>query len=533
MITITIDDKAISVPTGTTILEAARQAGIDIPTLCDRGNGHPALTSCMLCVVRVNGAARLVPSCATHVTDRMVVESETAAVRKARQTALELLLSDHVGPCVAPCQSVCPAHMHIDRMLDEIASENWSAAIETIKEDIALPAVLGRICPELCEKGCRRKNHDAPVSICRLKREAADRDLASPSPYRPAIGPPTGKRVAIIGAGPAGLSAAYYLARAGHACTVFDRHPVAGGSLLTRTTPVQLPRDVIAAEVEQIRILGVQFMLGHEADVQQIRQQFDAVLIAAGEKAIVKTDRQTAKTAIPAVFAAGPAAGGSAKHAVQAVGDGHFAARAMIAFLAGLGPIKRAPDWSCAGPAPSREELAMRVAQVCCDGREDHPGDASHATMGATESAWAQRQADRCLHCGCAKQDNCTLREVAAALDANPLAFRGDKRAHMTPLTGTLTDGRTITLDNGKCIACGKCVAIAQESGEPYGLAWISRGFAVHLGPALGVDLATALENSADACALACPTAALMVAPSNVGNAGKPAINATAANGRT
>ena len=79
------------------------------------------------------------------------------------------------------------------------------------------------------------------------------------------------------------------------------------------------------------------------------------------------------------------------------------------------------------------------------------------------------------------------------------------------PLPGSLR--KTLTLDNGKCISCGKCVALAQEAGERHGLAWISRGFAVRLGPALGVDLATALERSADACAQACPTAALMVLP--------------------
>ena len=504
MISVTIDGKPVSVAEGATVLQAARQAGVEIPTLCDRGPDKPALTSCMVCVVRVNGAVRLVPSCATRVADQMKIESETADVRKARQTALELLLSDHVGPCVAPCQSVCPAHMHIDKMLDQIAAEDWTGAIRTIKEDIPLPAVLGRICPELCEKGCRRKNYDAPVSICRLKREAADRDLASGAPWRPDVLPATGQRVAIIGAGPAGLSAAYYLAQAGHACTIFDRHTEAGGSLLTRTTPEELPRSVIAAEVEQIRVLGVQFMLGQQADAEQLRRQYDAVLIAGGEKALVKTDRQTAQTAAPGIFAAGAAAGGGAKHAVQAVGDGHFAARAIIAHLAGKPPIKRAPDWNCTGPAPTSEELAQKAAQVCCDPRAD--------ALAAQADRWAQRQADRCLRCGCPKQDDCTLREVAAALSANPNAFRGDRRPHMPPLTAALPNGRTLTLDNGKCIACGRCVAIAQEAGERHGLAWISRGFAVHLGPALGVDLAAALERSADACARACPTAALMVA---------------------
>jgi len=437
------------------------------------------------------------------VGEQMKIESETAEVHKARQTALELLLSDHVGPCVAPCQSVCPAHMHIDRMLEQIAAEDWTGAIRTIKEDIPLPAVLGRICPELCEKGCRRKNHDAPVSICRLKREAADRDLASGAPWRPGVMAATGKRVAIIGAGPVGLSAAYYLALAGHACTIFDRRAEAGGSLLTRTTPEELPREVIAAEVGQIRVLGVAFVLGRQVEAEELRQQFDAVLIAGGEKALVKTDRLTAKTATPGIFAAGAAAGGGGKHAVQAVGDGHFAARAMIAHLAGLPALKRAPEWNCTGPAPTAEELAQMAAQVCCDPRVD--------ALAAQAERWAQRQADRCLRCGCPKQDDCTLREVAAALGANSLAYRGDRRPHMAPISATLADGRTLTLDNGKCIACGRCVAIAQEAGERYGLAWISRGFAVHLGPALGVDLAAALERSADACAQACPTAALMV----------------------
>jgi ferredoxin len=512
MLHITIDGRPLEVAEGSTVLQAARQAGIEIPTLCDRGDeggDKPALTTCMVCVVRVNGSSRLVPSCATRVADQMSIESATPDVLHARRTALELLLSDHEGPCVAPCQSVCPAHMHIDRMLDQIAAEDWAGAIRTIKADIPLPAVLGRICPELCEKGCRRKNLDAAVSICRLKREAADRDLASAASYRPEVLLASGKRVAIIGAGPAGLSAAYYLAQAGHACVLFDRHAEVGGSLLNRTTPEELPREVLAAEVAQIQALGVPFKLGQAADAQELRGQYDAVLIAAGPKSPVKTDRQTGQTAVDGIFATGAAAGGALKYAVQAVGDGHFAARAIIAYLAGLPPLQRAPDWNCSGPAPARSELAQRAAEVCCDPRDDSPT--------ASNADWAARQADRCLRCGCAKADGCTLREVAAALDADPNAYHGDpspqRRPPMPVLTGTLADGRTITLDNGKCIACGKCVAIAQEAGEPCGLAWIGRGFAVHLAPALGVDLAVALARSADECARACPTAALLVFP--------------------
>lgn len=520
MITVTIDGRAVSVPPASTILEAARGCGIDIPTLCDRGPGKPALTSCMVCVVRVNGGGRLVPSCATRVAEGMVIESETPAVRKARLTALELLLSDHVGPCVAPCQSVCPAHMHIDRMLGQIAEEDWVGAIATVKEQIPLPAVLGRICPELCEKGCRRKIHDAPVSICRLKREVADRDLASGAPYRPAVLPASGKRVAIIGAGPAGLSAAYYLAQAGHACTVYDRHAQAGGSLLTRTTPEVLPREVIAAEVEQIQALGVQFIFGAPAEAAELAATHDAVLVATGEKAPVKTDRPSGRTGILNVYAAGAAAG-SGKQAVQAVGDGHFAARAIMACLAGLPPIRRAPDWNCAGPVQAPEEIARKAAEVCCDAREEHPAATGSGFGDGAADQWARRQADRCLRCGCAKQDHCTLREVAAVLGANPLAYRGDRRQPMVVLSAPLSGGRMLELDNGKCVACGKCVAIAQEAGERYGLTWISRGFGVHVGPALGVELGTALSRSAEACAAACPTAALMIHVEDAGPARK------------
>lgn len=500
MIQVTIDGRAISVAEGTTILDAARTIGIEIPALCDRGAGKPALTSCMVCVVRVNGSERLLPACATRVQEQMRVESESPAVRQARRTALELLLSDHVGPCVAPCQSVCPAHMHIDRMLEQISREDWAGAISTIKKDIPLPAILGRICPELCEKGCRRKSHDAPVAICRLKREAADRDLGSSSPYYPPVAPATGKRVAVIGAGPAGLTAAFYLACAGHECTLYDRNEAPGGSLLKRTTPEQLPREVIEAEIAQIRRVGVRFVMGASVDAAALKAEHDAVLIATGESAPVQTDRQTARTTFPGIFATGAATGASSKHAVQVVADGHFAAGAVCAFLAGLPPLKRAPDWNCSGPAPAREELAERVARASTAARQDDPDDRDWAT-----------EAGRCLRCGCPKQNNCTLREVAAALDANPNRYRGEHRARTPLLSATLPDGRTIALDHGKCIACGRCIAIAEEAVEPYGLAWVDRGFAVQVMPALGVDLATALQRSADWCVRECPTAAVMI----------------------
>jgi ferredoxin len=177
MPTLKIDNREVTVPEGSSVLDAARSLGIDVPALCQYEGCTPN-TSCLCCIVRVNCGKRLVPSCGTKAAEGMSVESETPDIRAARKTALELLLADHAGDCRAPCQNVCPARMDIPTMIRQINDGALHEALLTVKQHIALPAVLGRICPELCEKGCRRGQIDSPVSICRLKRYVADVDLA-------------------------------------------------------------------------------------------------------------------------------------------------------------------------------------------------------------------------------------------------------------------------------------------------------------------------------------------------------------------
>ena len=283
---IVIDGVEVQVEEGATILEAARKAGLEIPTLCYRA-GLPACTSCLTCVVKVDGADRLLPSCATAAREGMVVESETDQVRKARRMALELLLGDHLGDCLGPCQVACPAHMDIPTMIRQIADGRLADAIATVKEHIPLPAALGRICPELCEKACRRGAHDAPLAIRLLKRHVADVDLASDRPYTPICAPASGKRVAVIGAGPAGLSAAYYLLRDGHEVAVLDEREQPGGMLRYGVSEERLPRGVLDAEIGLIEQLGAQFCparrVGTDVSLEELRQEFDAVLLAIGE----------------------------------------------------------------------------------------------------------------------------------------------------------------------------------------------------------------------------------------------------------
>ena len=209
----------------------------------------------MLCLVKDTHNGRLFPSCSVTATEGMSIITDDAEIKEARQTALELLLSEHVGDCEGPCQIACPAHMNIPQMNRLIGSGYFYDALIEVKKNIALPAVLGRICPAPCEGACHRKSVDSPVSICLLKRFVGDENDVHP--FEPL--PSTGKTTAIIGAGPAGLAAAYYLQLKGVQVTLFDRNTFAGGMLRTAIADDILPKEVLDGEIVSILNTGIKF----------------------------------------------------------------------------------------------------------------------------------------------------------------------------------------------------------------------------------------------------------------------------------
>lgn len=288
LVKVEIDGKRVIADSTQTILQVARHHGIgNIPTLCHDEQLEP-FASCFLCVVKVKGARTLLPACSTKVSNAMTVQTNTTDVRLSRKAALELLLSDHYADCIGPCQIACPASVDIQGYVALAAIGKYRDAIALIKERNPLPSVCGRVCTRPCEvKGCRRNLLDEPVGINYIKRYVTDLDLGSADTFRPATAPPNGRRVAIVGAGPAGLSAGYYLALRGYHVDILESQPEAGGMLRYGIPEYRLPKDVLDLEINQVLSLGVTLKtnttLGRDFTITGLKQAgYDAIFLGIG-----------------------------------------------------------------------------------------------------------------------------------------------------------------------------------------------------------------------------------------------------------
>lgn len=284
MLNLTINGKNITVEEGTTILQAAKDNGIYIPTLC-YDDAVKVYGACGLCVVEAEGIPKLLRSCSAKCSEGMVVNTESKRVVQSRKIAMELLMSTHDGDCVAPCQLNCPARTDCQGYVGLIANGEYEAALKLIKNKVSLPASIGRVCPHPCETACRRGKVDEAINIAQLKAFAADMDLNSDS-YLPEKNAPTGKKIAIIGGGPAGLTAAYRLAISGHEVTVYDMMEKMGGMLRYGIPQYRLPKEVLDKEIAIIEKLGVKMIngvkLGKDFTIASLKAQNDAVIVAVG-----------------------------------------------------------------------------------------------------------------------------------------------------------------------------------------------------------------------------------------------------------
>ena len=528
---LTIDGSPVTVSAGQSVLDAARKLGLDIPTLCYLEKCGP-LNSCLVCLVKING--KLVPSCGTKAEPGMVVESETIEVHEARRTALELLFSEHVGDCLAPCHRLCPLQLNIPAMLRQIRAGQFAEASVTIREALPLAAILGRLCHHPCEQGCRRGSWDDPAAIRDLERfvtdwEAKKSEVRSPksesgggTPPEPADEdacatptrkPSSGKSVVIIGAGPSGLAAAWQLLRQGHACTIADRHEAAGGTLRYALNEGKLPLE---AELKHLERLGLQFTpgaeLGRDLSLEGLSRGFDAVLIAVGEisraegEALglemgpggIKVRPDTFQTRLPAVFAAGSAVRPCAQ-LVRAMSEGQAAAHCIHRFLSGQSVQRPGKRFSSIMGRLDKPELETFLR------RSDLAGAVTPCDLCAGfNRREAGMEASRCLHCDCRASGNCALQFYAQQYNADANRFRQER-----PKFEQFVQPGGVIFEPGKCIKCGICVKLTELAREPLGLAFIGRGFEVRLSAPFNHTIAEGLQKVARECVDGCPTGAL------------------------
>lgn len=517
MIKLKINNTNIEVAEGTSVLKAAENMGIKFPTMCfhEGFTNHP---SCMLCLVKDAKSGKLHPACALPANNNMEIITDDDEIYEARKESLELLLSDHVGDCEAPCRPSCPAFMDIPLMNRLISEGRFDEALEIVKEEIALPLILGYICPAPCEKACRRTRVDETVSICSLKKFVAAKDLEKKDIHLPLKEIKSNKKVAVIGTGPAGLACAFYVLKHGHECVLFDKNEEAGGTLRYDIPEDKLPNSAIDDEIDALKQYGAEFRLNKQIDKEifdaEIKVEFDAVVIAMGnfdisnlEKFGFQNDkfgliinRNTFEVNQQGVFACGNIIR-SRRMAVTSVAQGKAAAFSVHQYLNGKKPEKKHRMFNSRFGKLFDEEISEYQKETTSDQRHIlENGKLDNFTI---EQAIAE--AKRCMHCDCRKPNSCKLRIFADEYQADRKKFLFGERKKIKKYF----QHDIIVYEPEKCIRCDLCVEISALDKDTLGFTNIRRGFDVEISIPFNKSINKIFKNTAERCAKVCPTGAI------------------------
>jgi NADPH-dependent glutamate synthase beta subunit-like oxidoreductase len=471
----------------------------------------------MVCMVKDRKTGNQFPSCALDISEGMDIITNDEDVRLSRKEGLELLMSDHVGDCEAPCSLACPANMDIPVMNRLLAEGKFKEALEVVRETIAIPYILGYICPAPCEKACRRKQIDNPVSICLLKRASAAEGELNVVKRVNQKGNHSAKKVGIIGTGPAGMAAAFYLLKEGISCVLFDKNEKAGGALRYSIPEEELPRTVLDAEINLLISMGAEFKLNCSINEEmfngELRNNFDAIILASGEvsetgffistietgKTGVMVGEGSLSTSIPGVFACGSILR-SQKMAVRAAAQGRVAAKSAILYLEGTQAEKAERKFNSRFDKLFPEEFSEYLKESVGDKRYE-PADPVYGFSNEE----IMKEASRCLHCDCRKIDTCKLRNYSDE-------YKVDRKKYLIGTRNSMLkfdQHETIVYEPEKCIRCGLCIDITLKEKEQTGLAFFGRGFDVRMNVPFRETMESGLKHSAVKCVDYCPTGAL------------------------
>jgi ferredoxin len=371
-----------------------------------------------------------------------------------------------------------------------VRAGDFAQALAVVRQTIALPGVLGHICPEPCAKGCHRSAHDGGLAVCALKRGLVAQELASGPISPPTCAPDTGKSVAIVGTGPTGLAAAFELLQRGYRVTLIDKATQLGGALRTHVPPAELPPELLDAELDVLLRMGITLRLGcsfgPELTTADLRGQYDAVLLALGPMTPALAEAHGWPWRGQGVLTQSYRLGTTGLYAAGAM---VIPTRLAVKGLAHVNPVAtmKPMRFSVHRPHPHITVIPQ-----------------TPATTTHTPEAMSL-EAQRCLQCGCAVADSCRLRNYAEEYGAR---WSTHNPTQIPP--PLITSHPEVDIDISKCIGCGLCVEVTKQAREPVGLTLAGRGLTFHLATPLGVSWAQALTHSASRCAEVCPTGAIV-----------------------
>jgi len=413
---------------------------------------------------------------------------DKVAAIEDEQIVVEPVVTDRIPEFqnkTAPCRAGCPAGENIERTVYYIQHGYFNDALENIKMENPFPGSCGRACFHPCETNCNRAKYDEGIATNALERAAFD--LADDATLRkPEKRPPTGKKVAIIGSGPAGMTAAYFLSLLGHAVTVFEAMPIAGGAFQYGIPERRLPKNIVEKEIKEIADLGVDIKvnkkIGKDITFEELTKDYDACLIAAGGRrtisgetlelpfsdgtvemsdSVINVD-QLGRTSIPGVYAAGDLAKLS-RSMVEAISSGKRATLGIDLFLTN-GEEETAASFfiGTSGSVSMSRYLAgditnegedvvsyedLNLADFTKSPRqvmatlspEERKSKSDETNLGYNKDQ-AIAEAERCFHCGV-----CTLCEICY-ISCPTLAISLDP------------DKFALTINKKVCNSCGVCV---------------------------------------------------------------------------